>query len=66
MPYVVAALIAAGPATVSAIAAWRQSRRTHIEVQTNHGKRAGEYLEMLPDIHKLIVDHILDDTRHLN
>jgi hypothetical protein len=39
---VIAAFVAAVPATIAAFAAWR----THSQVKTNHGMRAGEYLEL--------------------
>lgn len=44
---VVAAIIAAGPATVASLAAWRSAKMTHAEVRTNHGKRNGQYIEEL-------------------
>lgn len=42
------ALVAAIPAMIAAFAAWRASKHSSdvkVEIQTNHGKRAGEYLE---------------------
>lgn len=39
------ALIAALPPTLVAVGAWRASHRTHTEIKTNDGKRAGDYVE---------------------
>jgi len=66
VPYIIAACIASVPASVSALAAWRSSKRLRSDMHTNHGKRPGEYLELTADIHKLLVDHITDNSRHLN
>lgn len=44
------AILVAVPATITALASWRASRRVHAEVKTNHGHRAGEYLDtVLPE-----------------
>jgi hypothetical protein len=43
-------LVAIVPPTLMGLAALMQARRTHAEVRTNHGKRAGEYLELLPQL----------------
>jgi hypothetical protein len=62
-------------AGVGALAAWRHARgvaqevsQVHVEVKTNHGHRAGEYLEMihadLRDLRELVVDHIRDKASH--
>ena len=60
---------------VGALAAWRNTRdakdeaqKIHIEVKTNHGMRAGEYLELIHadvrDLRSLIVEHITDRNAH--
>lgn len=41
------ALIAAVPATIAALASWRQAKKTRGEISTNHGLRAGEYIEAI-------------------
>lgn len=53
-------------AGLGSLASWRQTKRNSVDIQTNHGKRPGEYLEMIGDIHKLLVDHVTDSGRHLN
>ena len=60
---------------IGALAAWRhakgiaeEARSIHVEVKTNHGHRAGEYLEMIHtdirDLRELVVEHITDLHRH--
>lgn len=75
MAEVIVALVAAIPATIAALAARRQARKTHAEVATNHGRRPGEYLELIhADIQHLkelseqhsaaLLAHLGDNTRH--
>jgi hypothetical protein len=40
----------------------RSVKAVHEEVRTNHGKRAGEYLEMVPDMMKLLAEHTVQDA----
>ncbi len=53
------ALIAAVPATIAGLAAWRASRATHDEVRTNHGVRAGERIEALGDDVLWLKEHVV-------
>lgn len=50
------------PATIAALAAWRSSRSTNKKIQTNHGKRPGEYLE---EIHTEVVESRRDLREHI-
>lgn len=43
---IIVAFIATVPPTIMALASWGSSRKVHAEIKTNHGLRAGEYLEM--------------------
>lgn len=43
---IIVAILAAVPPTILALASWRGTRQVHAEIKTNHGLRAGEYLEM--------------------
>lgn len=75
------AAIGALPPTIMALLAWRSAHGaqnaatdTHDEVRTNHGKRAGEYLERLADdmlhLKSIIITknefeaHVNDPTAH--
>lgn len=62
-------MIAAVPSSVAAFAAVvsaRRARQTHAEVRTNHGLRAGEYLELVSanilDLKTSLDDHTANDT----
>lgn len=46
---VAAAIVASVPATIGSLAAWRSANKTHNEVRTNHGVRAGSRIESLGD-----------------
>lgn len=50
------------------LSAWilKETKGTHKEVKTNHGKRAGEYLEMLDPLREQVALHsrlLLDHTK---
>lgn len=52
---VVALLIVAG-IVIPSVLAWLNSRRTKKDIQTNHGKKPYEYLEMVNDVHEGLIE----------
>jgi hypothetical protein len=53
---------------IGTMAAWRQAKANGVEVKTNHGMRAGEYIELIhsdvQELRTLMVEHITDRARH--
>lgn len=44
----------------------KQAKNTHLEIKTNHGKRAGDYLEMISDTKTALVAHTLNDAEQFD
>jgi hypothetical protein len=69
-PTIAAAVIAALGVIISTWLANRKTRRgvtaVHDEVRTNHGKRAGEYLENVDALLTLFAEHTAQDERNFN
>jgi hypothetical protein len=70
MPEIITGVAALGTMLmgIGTMAAWRQAKSGHAEIKTNHGKRAGEYLELIhsdvQELRALMVDHITDRQSH--
>ena len=67
MEAVVVAVIGAVPATIAAVGAFKGARRasaTKAEVQTNHGMRAGEYLERIDTRVATLSDLVAQQATH--
>lgn len=65
-PVVIAAFIAAVPATVAGAAAWKAARGVHKEVRTNHGLRQGDYVELtamvVGELRESFATHVQQDA----
>lgn len=65
---IVIALIATGPPTIAALAAWRDTRKTKNQVTPSNGKRLAQIVESNALQIRLVNDkvdmHIHDDAKH--
>lgn len=61
MEAVIVALIAAGPATLAALASWRTSRRTEAEMKSPNGMRSGD---LIYRTYEMVVEHRSDPVHH--
>lgn len=68
METVIAACVAAVPATIAALAGWRRSKSTHDIVKGNGqgsvDKMQERTLDELASIRQLLVDHVTDRSAH--
>ena len=51
---------------VAAVTSWRAAKHSKQASQVVNGNGRGTVTDMVTDIHKLLVDHVTDQGRHLN
>lgn len=63
------AVVIALAGAVTGFFSWRasvHSKSTRDDLQTNHGKRPGEYLEMIQEVRKDLANHTLQDAENFD
>lgn len=70
MPEIITGIAAFGTLImgVGTMAAWRKSKAVQVEIKTNHGMRAGEYIELIhsdvQELRTLMIQHVTDRNAH--